>query len=347
MISFFKKSTREHVTTDSLEQNHQLILKDSTNSAKRLAILNKPERNDSMNAYDAPIRARYMQIYQKERSHVQDTEMIAKNTLAQKQSEQNQRARLTTRKAELNLLKSEEAEDPNTDTEIRKGGWSIHIVIIAIAVFEAKITQAAFSLFVSSNNFEQIGNVVFLTIAFAALPHLIVKLIRATETNPHKWYIRIAAAIMLIGCYAAFAVIRSMYVKNIGGLSLNEVEVGSVLPLKPYHFIAIQVFLLAIAVYLATCLPTDRDRTREKRSLRIEQLEKIIERMEDELQNIPSRTYQSEVTRQEEQLVEEKLKARLQEMFRESWALFVSENITHRNDGVHPLCFNDIPQSLF
>ena len=180
------------------------------------------------------------------------------------------------------------------------------------------------------------------------LPHAVIGIYRATEESRYRHPIRIVtAAVILLGFYV-LAVMRGMYLQNIGATTMASVRAVTTMPLKSWFFMAVSLLFMVVTCYCAFLLP---DKGQKKSNVRAKQidgkladLDNEIARLEREHMDIPDRLYASEQRVSRQQLDGESVRQRFEALHTEAIHAFITSNQTYRSD--QPTCYNDPIPSL-
>lgn len=244
-------------------------------------------------------------------------------------------------------LNLEKESLPHNDYESHKT-FGLWVVIFILAAAEGIFAHPAFRLFDASNNLMQYMLLAGLVIFFVFLPHAVIGIYRATEESRYKVVIRTATGATILMGFYVLAVMRGMYLQNIGSTTMTSVKAMSALPLKSWFFMAVSLLFMVVTCYCAYLLP---DKSQKKSNVRAKQiddklaeLEAEIDKLERDHMAIPDMVYASEQRVSRQQIDRDSIRQRISAMHAEVIHAFITSNQTHRSD--QPSCYNDPIPSL-
>lgn len=244
-------------------------------------------------------------------------------------------------------LRIEKDSLPHNDYESHKT-FGLWVVIVVLAAAEGIFAHPAFRLFDASNNFLQYLLLAGLVVFFTFLPHAVIGIYKATEESRYKTPIRIGTGVTILMGFYVLAVMRGMYLQNIGSTTMANVKAVSTLPMKPWFFMAVSMLFMVVTCYCAFLLP---DKSQKKSNVRAKQidgklaeLDAEISRLERDHMAIPDMVYASEQRVSRQRQDGESMKQRINAMHVEAIHAFITSNQTYRTD--QPTCYTDEIPSL-
>lgn len=333
-------------TISTLDQEHLSLMQQAKATAVNLARLNLPLPSDSnLEPHIAPIAASYRRLLN---THVKRSANDTNELLERERTMYADRqARLEKRLKELDAQHRQESlkrdELPEAPLE-KKKAW-VFVVLFLLGGTDALLTLQALSLRSTDSNLKLIGIFLGLLTAFLFLPHILVSVYRGTVNSHYRYIILGGLALFIVVVLFSFGVMRTGYVQDISGTSVNDGAIAKTSSLQPFYYLAIALLFLLIAVVVtATRLHSDEDEKKimdlKTVSAQLAVIEQEQRETEAELASIPQRhlqqlKYQSELSSQESAK-----EAKINSMFAEAATHFITQNCLFRSDCKRPVCFD-------
>jgi hypothetical protein len=346
----------EGVTDPIQDQHEKVIVPKAKATTKSLAQKNLPAlTGDQLAPYLEGVRGMYENLY-----HRYNTNLQVENSKDLTSAEQvhststreylEKKVRNFTdgiRRATLEREAMPEIKQPD------KHNWTAHGLVFFLALTESLFTRRALTIFDSNNNLFLIIILIGLTGFFMLLPAVLVKLYHATKEKKHRFLIWGGVALILVSGFAVLGIMRSVFLKNMGLSTMDDVQAGSSITLKPIYFVGINLmFLLVSTLIYAFMVPDEKEKALVAKAKalddKIAKMERDLERAEQDLQRIPERLYQGQVRKSEMAAESRRLAERINSLYRECISIFVEENTLYRNDHGRPDCFDaPVPDLIF
>lgn len=337
----FKPKSTE---VDQVSAFHSEMLQTAAAKGKTAAEQNLPGPNDKLSTFTGVItsayRSRMAQALKPYSGNMSRLMKAEKDTLTQnKQQNEKQLERLRenrrTLKLELGALAFNDYESHKT-----LGLWA---VIICLGSFEGIFSFPAVKMFDSSNALFQYVLLAGLIAFFIVLPRSLNGIYRATADVANGWIIRAITVCVVLAGFWVIAVLRTSYLQNIGSTTLNTVQVGSAMQLKPIFFLGISCLFLVTTCYCDYLIPTREEKKSNLRAKQLDQkiadLDRQISGLESEVNSIPDTLYSSEKRFARQRVEADAIRDRFEGMHQEALYAFISSNQANRA-GEMPACFS-------
>jgi hypothetical protein len=263
----------------------------------------------------------------------------------QRESRTKEQRNLEQRHRDLTEAQRRHNAELNDLPEVKDGGRSqfwIYLLSIVIVLGESLVVRKAYAAIDSNSNWTQIIFFVVFVVMFAVTPHALTHYFKNATSERKR--ILIAAGVVVV-VIAFFYVMSALRVDSMQNPDIDTVEAvnKSAIEYKPIYFIVISLFLLFLSFYLASLkrtreeqLTLDKQRTLKQK---IEATGKELSNVERQLQSMPERLLQSEVSREESSSNIAFRKGQIEALFHESCAAFKESNLAWRTDQQMPDCF--------
>lgn len=318
-----------------LEIQHQLYLEDSRKDAMHLAEQNRPElRGDKLYPYINKYKTRYEKLA---------ADMLERIQPAANFPESKIDADLFKLKSEAIDKSIQENERLNHDDKYHLGDYNpkgilsrvILTIIITLIVYAGEAAFNTKAFLITGDNF-LFALILSICLSFGVLvfAHISMNMVKSAR-NVFKRRLILAGTFLLATCvFVALAIFRSRY------LEAHQISV------EPKYFVIINLFFFTVACGVSYYfMPTSKQfkDNEEKRRIyrRIESRKNEIKSLQNEKAKIQETIAELTKMRIRIAYLAKYVLNKVQKMFREALAVFISTNLNFRKDGQCPTCFND------
>lgn len=318
-----------------IESEHQRMMETSRKNAMHLAEQNRPElRGDRLLPYVNNLRTGYEKLA---------ADVLEKIQPATNFPESKIDSDLFKLKCEEIDRSIQENERLNHEDKYHLGEYSpsgifwrmIITIIITLLVYAGEAAFNTKAFLITGDNF-LFALILSICLSFGVLvfAHVSMNMVKSARTVIKRRII-IAGSLILATClFIALAIFRSRY------LEAHEISV------EPKYFVIINLFFYIVACLVSYfMMPTRKElkENEEKRRIyrRIEKRKNEIKSLQKQKEKLQETIAELTKMRVRVAYLAKYVLNKVQKMFREAQAVFITTNLTFRKDGQCPTCFSD------